>query len=191
MSWGDVAWGSWWMMRYHLGLGSGLTDVFERAVMTLEGMEESLLDERTRIWFDKEIRDRIRVGAKTALERHRQAGDRLVLATSASVYEAKCASEAWGLEPGISTHFEVKEGCFTGRIASFAFGDFKCDRVVEWAEDQEVDLKTAYFYTDSTTDLALMDRVGRPVAVHPDRKLLALARRRGWPVQHWGRALRG
>jgi phosphoserine phosphatase len=46
-------------------------------------------------------------------------------------------------------------------------------------------LEHAVFYTDSITDLPLLEAVGRPVAVNPDPRLRRLARRRGWPIEDW------
>lgn len=185
MDWGNVLWGSYWLLKYHLGYGGGLEEAYRQAVASLAGLDESLLSERTTRWFDREVAHRARPGARRVLEMHRERGDRLVLATSASVYEAKCAAEKWGLEPGISTSFEVENGCFTGSVGAWAFGDHKCLRAEQWAKQEGASLDDAYFYTDSKTDLKLLERVGHPVVVHPDRKLERIAEDRGWPVEYW------
>jgi len=69
-----------------------------------------------------------------------------------------------------------------------AYGEAKLHRTTEWAQRRGVDLSSSTFYTDSYSDRALMERVGHPVAVNPDRRLAALAHRRGWEVVDWGRA---
>jgi phosphoserine phosphatase len=58
---------------------------------------------------------------------------------------------------------------------------------VVWAErfaaEHDVDLAASYFYTDSISDLPLLERVGHPVVVNPDLRLRRLARKRGWPLE--------
>ena len=94
--------------------------------------------------------------------------------------------DAFGLDDLICTRFEVIDGVLTGRIAQPALGDAKRDRAREWAERTGIDLQDCTFYTDSHSDLALMEAVGTPVAVNPDRALLRVARSRGWTVVDWG-----
>jgi HAD superfamily hydrolase (TIGR01490 family) len=174
--------------RYSLGSGAGLEEVFAQAAATLAGEEEAVLRARTQAWFQADVSHRLRPGAARALARHRAAGDTLVLATSGSQYAAECALAAYGLDAAVATTFEVRDGRFTGRIAASALGAAKASRVEAWAREAGHDLAEATFYTDSATDLALLERVGRPVVVHPDRRLAVLAKKRGWTVEDWGRA---
>ena len=54
-----------------------------------------------------------------------------------------------------------------------------------WAKLNQVDLATSSFYSDSSTDVPMLARVGKPVVVHPDPRLKYVARKRGWPVIDW------
>lgn len=184
----DVAWGAWWIAKYSLGLGAGMDDAYEQAVATLAGKSEEDVDARTRRWFDEMVRDHLRPGAKEALAQHREAGDRLVVATSSSPYAARAAADAYGLDEVISTRYEVVDGVFTGRVEAPAYGDGKAERIAEWAQASGLDLAEATLYTDSMTDLAALELVGHPVAVNPDRRLAAVAAERGWPIVDWGAA---
>ncbi len=182
----DVAWGGYWLLRYSLGHEEGLDQVFDTATRTLTGTSEAELDERVRAWFDRELTHRLRPGASAVLEAHRAEGHRLVVATSSSTYVARRAMEVFGLEDEVSTTFHVTDGLFDGTIDRIAIGSAKDDAVFAWAEAAGVDLSRWAFYTDSHSDLALMERVGHPVAVHPDRRLAAVAKARGWPIVDWG-----
>ncbi|MCB9673677.1 MAG: HAD-IB family hydrolase [Alphaproteobacteria bacterium] len=188
IGWRDAAWAAWWLTRYTLGNAHGLEEVFATAVASYEGIAEDEIVERTRSWFVAEVEPRMRPGARDALERHREAGDRLVLATSSTIYSARAAQEAWGFDDLICTHMEVEDGRFTGRISALAYGDAKLDRCIEWAADQGFELADCTFYTDSITDQRLLEAVGRPVAVNPDVKLARLATERSWPTVDWGRS---
>lgn len=184
----DVAWAGWWLSRYSLGLGGGLEAVFEAAVQGLAGASADELEARVRDWFAAEIQGRLRPGGAAALEAHRQAGDRLVLATSTTQFAARAAADAFGLEPGVCTDLEVRQGALSGKIATLAIGSAKARAAQAWADAQGIDLDEATFYSDSMTDLALLQRVRTPVVVNPDRRLRREAARRGWPVQDWGSA---
>ncbi len=184
----DMAWGGYWLARYSLGHEEGLDEVFDTATRTLEGTSEAELDDRVRTWFDRELAHRLRPGAQATLDAHRVAGHRLVVATSSSTYVARQAMARFGLHDEVSTTFHVEDGHFLGTIDRLAIGAAKDSAVSHWAETAGLDLSRWAFYTDSASDLALMERVGHPVAAHPDRKLAAVARERGWPVVDWGTA---
>ena len=183
----EVLQGAWWLLKYSLG-NYELTDAYKSAVLKLKGEEESVIANRTQLWFEEHVENRLRPGALLALQRHRDAGDQLVLATSSSPYAAACAQRAFSLDDAISSTFEVSDGRFTGRVVSMALGAAKAERAREWATANQVALGDCTFYTDSMTDRALMEEVGYPVAVNPDRPLARLARSRGWPIKDWGRA---
>ncbi len=184
----DAAWAAWWLSRYSLGFGEGLEQVFEVAVRSVANSPESLLEARVVDWFEREVRHHLRPGGRDALRAHRDAGDRLVLATSGTQYAARAAARAYGIDEVVCTEIEAVDGVLTGRIATLAVGDAKATACECWAAGQGVDLSQAVFYTDSATDIALMERVAEPVAVNPDRALRREALRRGWPIVDWGAA---
>jgi len=184
----DVVWASWWLARYSLGSKAGLERVFEVAAQGLEGVPETEISARVQAFFDRDIRHRLRPGGQRALALHRDSGDQLVLATSGTQFAARAAVEAYGLETFVCTELEVLEGIFTGRIKALAVGDQKLRRVEEWAAHHGHDLSEATFYSDSMTDVALLERVAHPVVVNPDRRLRRHALERGWPIEDWGQA---
>jgi len=184
----DAAWAVYWFTRYHLGLGDGLDQAFAQAVANYAGTPDQELAERSRRFFMDKLRARLRPGARAAMDRHREAGDRVALASSTTQYIADEVTRTWGLETAAFTRLEVQDGALTGRVASSALGRHKTTRVLEWARAEGVDLADITFYTDSMTDADLLARVGRPVAVHPDRRLRRLAAARRWPVEDWGRS---
>jgi putative phosphoserine phosphatase/1-acylglycerol-3-phosphate O-acyltransferase len=185
----DAAWAAWWLAKYSLGVSGDMVEVFETAVAAYAGEDETVIRERTAQWFDAECAGRLRPGAESALRAHREKGDRLVLATSGTLYSALAALETFGLDDAVCTRMEVAaDGRFTGKVASLAYGDAKLDRAREWAEQNGESLADCAFYTDSVTDAALLDAVGRPVVVNPDPRLARLAAERGWPVVDGGTA---
>jgi phosphoserine phosphatase len=78
------------------------------------------------------------------------------------------------------------DGAFTGRLVEpLCYGVGKLARARELAARVGFDLDEATFYSDSYTDLPLLEAVRTPVAVNPDPRLARLARRRGWRVERW------
>ncbi|MGB8645044.1 MAG: HAD-IB family hydrolase [Anaerolineae bacterium] len=157
------------------------TEAFEH----MRGQDNAIIEPRVREWFNAEVRDRVRPGALTAIAQHRAAGDLLVVATSSSHYVAGMAMETFGFAEAICTRLEIENGLLTGHIVS-AIGANKAVRAVEWAQARGAALVDCTFYSDSITDLPLLDKVGRPVVVNPDRRLHRLALQRGWPILDWG-----
>ncbi len=156
---------------------------------TYRGTSEALLRQQTAVWFADEVLPRTRPLARAALDAHRAAGCRCVLASSTTQFAAEAARVAYGLHDAVSSRLEVDAaGCLTGRVASLAFGRQKAERVREWAAQHRVPLSRCTFYTDSFADAALLEEVGTPVCVNPDRRLRALAAQRGWQVTDWGRS---
>ena len=72
------------------------------------------------------------------------------------------------------------DGRYTGEMAFYAYGPFKAEAMRELAEFEGIDLAASYAYSDSYTDVPMLEAVGHPVVVNPDRVLARLARDRGW-----------
>src|SRR5438067_68317 len=77
----------------------------------------------------------------------------------------------------------VEDGRYTGEMDVYAYGPFKAELMVQIAGDSGIDLAASWAYSDSYTDLPMLEVVGHPVVVNPDRPLLKVARERGWPVR--------
>jgi alcohol-forming fatty acyl-CoA reductase len=83
----------------------------------------------------------------------------------------------------------VSGGELDGRLTAVPpTGEARYQTLVDHAEAHGIDLREAVAYADSTSDLPMLEAVGFPVAVNPETKLAALARRRGWLVEHWAPA---
>jgi HAD superfamily hydrolase (TIGR01490 family) len=180
---------SGWMLRYHLG-GADLEAAVRRAIASVADTPEARLRDRTWRFYEREVRARYRPGARTALARHRAAGDRLVLLTSASTYIAERVVGDLELDDMLCTRFEVRaDGTFTGApLEPLCFGPGKVRAALAYVGHAGVDLADCAFYSDSMSDRPMLEAVGRPVAVHPDPRLRRLARSRGWPVADWSMA---
>jgi HAD superfamily hydrolase (TIGR01490 family) len=176
-----------WMARYHLGFVS-MQDALLAAIGHLAGTAVAPILERTTAFYEEQLRVLYRPGALRVLEEHRQAGDRLVLLTSSTGYLSELVARDLRLDAILCNRFEVDaEGLHTGKpLGVVCFGEGKRTCAEGYAREVGASLAACAFYTDSYSDLPVMEVVGRPVAVHPDQRLRREALRRGWPVVDWG-----
>ncbi|MBL9039197.1 MAG: HAD-IB family hydrolase [Archangium sp.] len=176
-----------WLTRYHLGLVSG-DDMMKKAVAAVAGTRADDIRSRTERFFREEVVAAFRPGALEALAQHRQRGDRCVLLTSSSNYMSTLVLEHLALDSALCNTLEVDAtGLHTGHVVgTVCFGIGK--RVFAEAEAARagVSLSTCAFYTDSFSDVSVLEVVGAPVAVNPDPRLKRHASKRRWPVVDWG-----
>ncbi len=177
-----------WLGLYRLGL-MRVDKALRKAVASLEGQVEAELERRTQQFWDEEVAQRVRPGARRTLAWHREQGHAVVLLTSSSPYISRCAVRTLQLDDYVCTEAEVVDGVFTGRILGTpAYGQGKLTRLREYLAARGEDETECWFYTDSTADQPVLEAVGHPVCVAPDPPLAREARRRGWPVEDWDRA---
>jgi HAD superfamily hydrolase (TIGR01490 family) len=121
--------------------------------------------------------------ARTLVAEHHAAG-RDVIVVSASGHEVvDPIAELLGADTVIATQMVIADGRYTGDVAFYAFGAAKATKIRELAAARDYDLAGCYAYSDSVTDLPMLEAVGHPTAVNPDRALRREAARRGWPIQ--------
>jgi HAD superfamily hydrolase (TIGR01490 family) len=187
LSYWDALQASVWILQYQIGFVD-LDKGVRRIIGSLAGSKEAELRARVETFYREHVQGLYRPGARPVVEEHRQAGDKLVLLTSTSVYMANVVAEELGFHDSLCNRFEVDgEGIYTGRpLGEICFGKGKLTLARAYADQQGVDLQACAFYTDSIADSSVLEAVGRPVAVNPDPRLKRLARARGWPVADWG-----
>lgn len=182
----EVAMAFGFLAAYRLGVAD-IAAAYERALRNLIGVEEAVFRAASERFFAEEVVRFEAAGARACLEAHRAAGDRLVLVTSSTSYVAEAARVHFGLEAALSTAYEVVDGRFTGRTSgTLCYGEGKVTVARAWAEARGLSLDAAAFYSDSRTDLPLLEAVGAPFVVAPDPRLRWSAWKRGWPVLDWG-----
>jgi HAD superfamily hydrolase (TIGR01490 family) len=170
---------------YQVGL-LDMASTLRAALVPYRGIPEEQLRQETRAWWQEEVRPCFAPGARPVLERHRRAGDRLVLLTSSSRYAAEMARQDFGLDDALFQAYEVREGRLTGAPAPpICYGPGKVAVAEAWAARNDVALDQSSFYSDSSTDAPMLERVGHPFAVNPDPRLALLSRWRGWPILDW------
>lgn len=134
-------------------------------------------------FIEQKIRPILLDAAYALIERHRQAGDRLMVITATNRFVTEPIVALYGIEHLIATTPEFVDGRYTGRYSGIpSFQEGKVKLLEQWLSEQQEDLEGSWFYSDSHNDLPLLRRVEHPVAVDPDEKLLKVAQATNWPV---------
>ena len=169
----------------------GMEAAREQALAFIEGKRR---DDLVQIGHDiviEVIGPRIYPGMRRVIDDHHARGDRTYLVTAAPRELAEGIATYLGMDGALGTEAELVDGTYTGRLLGpVLHGPAKLDAVVRLANEQGFDLRTSSAYSDSVNDRPLLEGVGRPVAVNPDRYLRGLAAERGWPVQDFRRRRR-
>ena len=181
--------GSLLSLPYHyLRYRAGKINI-ERAIAALGRLEGCCRDDLVTVAVDcyhRRVAADIIDAARSAIDRHRDAEDTIVLATSSLSLIVAPLADHLHAEHLIATELEFRDGLATGFLdGGPCLGDEKRRRVEALASSLGADLSDAWFYSDSHLDLPLFDAVGHPVAVNPDRRLGRIARERGWPVERF------
>ncbi len=116
------------------------------------------------------------------IEQHRDAGDDIIVISSSGTEVVEPIGELIGADLAVGTQLAVEQGRYTGEILYYAYGEGKAQAMRDLAEERGYDLAASYAYTDSITDLPMLESVGHPTAVNPDADLRRVALERGWPI---------
>jgi HAD superfamily hydrolase (TIGR01490 family) len=116
------------------------------------------------------------------IESHHDAGHDVVIVSSSGEEVVGPVGELLGADHVIATRMVTRDGRYTGEVDYYAAGPTKAEGMRALAARNGYDLAASFGYTDSMTDLAMLQVVGNPHAVNPDRALRREAQRRGWPI---------
>jgi len=120
--------------------------------------------------------------AVSLIEEHHLAGRDVVIVSASGVEVVEPIAEMLGADHVVATRMEIEDGRYTGGIEYYAYAEEKARAVEDLAARRDYDLAASYAYSDSVTDLPMLEAVGHPHAVNPDKELRRAAAERGWPV---------
>jgi putative phosphoserine phosphatase/1-acylglycerol-3-phosphate O-acyltransferase len=165
---------------------TGFSALMTATTAAYRGLAEAMLEEVGEEVFIKHLATQIYPEARAIVEAHQEAGHTVAIITSATRYQAEPLARDMGIEHVLCTELEVKEGVFTGEvIRPTCYGEGKAVAGRSLAARVDLDLDESYFYTDSHEDLPLLEAVGRPRPLNPNRQLAQIAKERQWPVRRF------
>ena len=168
----------------------------------LARMRESVL-KLTRGWEQAQVRRIVREAltdvvtpiiyaeALELIEEHRVAGRKVFIVSASPEEIVEPLADHLDVDEAIASRARLDaKGCYTGEMEFYAYGANKAEAMLAVAARDDIDLAGSWAYSDSATDLPMLEIVGHPVVVNPDRELARVARDRGWEVRKFERPVR-
>jgi len=128
--------------------------------------------------------------AASLIEEHHLAGRDVVIVSASGAEVVEPIGEMLGADHVVATRMIAEDGRYTGEIGHYVYGSAKAEAIASLAESQGYDLQRSFAYSDSVTDIPMLEAVGHPHAVNPDRALRREAVAREWPVLSFNRPVR-
>ncbi len=189
---GEIGWlellrNSYWLLQYGFGLIQA-ERVARELLSSYRGTPELWLRERCRGWFESHVRAWISSAGRARVREHQAAGHHVAIATSAVRQAAQPLADELAIEHLVCSELEVQQLALTGTFERpLCYGAGKLERARQLVASLGSSFEQTTFYSDSITDLPLLEAVAQPVAINPDPRLRRVARRRGWPIEDWRR----
>jgi len=172
----------WLSILYKFNIGES-TKLINRMLSWLKGIKEAFFMQLSQEIFDHIIKETIRPEILNSISEHRAKKGAVILLSSATTPICQPVCQYMELDEMICTELEAENGVLTGHTrGKLVYGPEKRVRMLAFCQEKGYDPREAWYYGDSYTDRYVMEAVGFPVAVSPDKKLLKIARRNNWPI---------
>lgn len=172
--------------RFYEEYKAGTLDIYEFLHFSLRPLSEhdmATLAEWHKQFMAEKISPIMLPRAAALLDKHRAAGDYLLIITATNRFVTEPIAEVLGVDELIATDPEIVNGRYTGNVSGTpCFQQGKVTRLEQWLKQSGHNLTGSYFYSDSRNDIPLLEMVANPVAVDPDEMLEDHAQMKGWPI---------
>jgi HAD superfamily hydrolase (TIGR01490 family) len=184
-----AVWGQ--LVYMHLGASEEKLARMRESVLALtKGWDQARIRSIVAETLEAVVEPIIYAEAADLIEEHKAAG-RLVVIISASPSEiVEPLGRHLGVDRVIASEALVEDGRYTGEMAFYAYGPHKAEAMRALAETEDIDLAASYAYSDSATDIPMLEAVGHPVVVNPDRALARWAAQQEWEVRQFVKPVR-
>lgn len=151
---------------------------------TLKGESEDEFTAMGERIFTESLAGEVYPESRALVEAHKRRGHTVAIVSAATPYQVIPLARDLDIRHVLATRLEVKRGRFTGKIVKPpCYGEGKAIHVRRLAAEYGLRVDQSYFYTDSDEDLPLLEIVGRPRPLNPNRRLVEIATARGWPTR--------
>lgn len=167
------------------GLGNmGFSAMLTVASQFLEGIDESEYQKFAQRLYKKHIAKLIYPESRALIEAHLKKGHTVAIVSAATPYQVVPAAKELGVEHVKCSNLEVIDGKLTGAVLKpTCYGMGKVDAAENLGAKFDIDMQQSYFYSDSDEDIQLLEYVGKPRPLNPNKRLRSIAKGRGWPVR--------
>ncbi|MBW2313609.1 MAG: HAD family hydrolase [Deltaproteobacteria bacterium] len=170
-------------LQYKAGV-LDIADWTESMLSQFKGESEAEMEREAAVWFEECVAETVYPEAAEVVQGHLDAGHIVAIVSGSMRFVVQPLALRLGIPHVLYTRLEVEDGLFTGRVIEpICMEEGKIYWLQQFIEEERIDLAKSWFYTDSITDLPLLDLVGHPVVTNPDPFLYREAVRRRWPVK--------
>ncbi|MGZ5370531.1 HAD family hydrolase [Aeromicrobium sp.] len=185
---GDIA-RAMWQQAYFRIAGEDpehMANARAKGLSFIKGHTVAELEEVGEEIFDENMAHKIWPGTRAIAQGHLDQGQRVWLVTAAPIEIANTIARRLGLTGALGTVAENIDGVYTGQlVGEMLHGEGKAVAVTALAEREGLDLSRCYAYSDSYNDLPMLQLIGHPCAVNPDKKLRTHAKAQGWQIRDY------
>lgn len=153
-----------------------------------KGWDKVGVEELVREIVDEVVSPLVYAEALALIDEHRRVGRKVVIISSSPEEIVKPLARYLGVDHVIATRAKIDdEGRYTGEMEFYAYAESKAEAIRELAEAEGLSLPDSFAYSDSVTDLPMLEAVGHPVVVNPDKELAQTAEERDWQTMEFER----
>ena len=166
--------------------GTPYSTILQEGADSLAGVAEKEFEELGETVFEKYLAGSIYPESRALIRAHQRMGHTVVIVSSATRYQVGPVAREMDIEHVICNHFEVSDGEFTGEVCEpLVYADGKRVQAQAFVDERGSTLDRCYFYSDGFEDLPVLEAVGFPRPLNPDRALEETARIRDWPCRRF------
>lgn len=160
--------------------------IIRKWVARFSGWSEESMEAMSRDWFLHMVKPTIRDDAAESIHWHNSNGAKTIILSAATRFICEPVQHTLHMDDSICTELDIQKGFFTGKITGeYNHGEEKLQRASDYCNEKGYDLRSAYYYADSISDLPVLEKVQHPMCVTPDRLLRKTANKRGWKILDW------
>ncbi|MEO0492552.1 MAG: HAD-IB family hydrolase [Actinomycetota bacterium] len=176
-------WGQ--MVFRYLGADEGrMVKMRETALKVAAGWEQEKISSLVDGALTDVIDPLVYTEAVELIESHQEAGRRVYLVSASPEEIVLPLARHLGVDAAIASRARIDaDGRYTGEVEFYSAGEHKVTAILDEADRFDLDLAGSFAYSDSVTDIPMLEAVGHPVAVNPDKALLKEAIDRGWEIR--------
>lgn len=165
-----------------------LEKIREEMTQLTKGWDKSQISQLVEETVDEVVSPLVFAEALAIIDEHHRAGREVVVISSSPIEVVEPLGKYLGIDRMIGTRSALDDdGRYTGELEFYAYGPGKAQAMQELAQSEGIDLSASYAYSDSVTDAPMLEIVGHPVAVNPDRELRELAEANDWQIMEFKR----
>ena len=185
--------GLWGQLVYlHLGADEAKIARMRASMLELtKGWDQGRVQEIVEEALEQIVEPIIYAEALELINQHHAEGREVVIVSASPEEIVRPLARYLGADRAIASRARLDEqGRYTGEMEFDAFGPAKASAMHQLASELGIDMEASYAYSDSATDIPMLEMVGHPVAVNPDRELLRTAQEQGWEIRNFVRPVR-